>query len=109
MLLRTFFENLHAAMAILALFEEFPRKFCLNILTIILSASPNTMHFVRTFLIMRVRLVAIEEVRNCEKIVYICIKNIVENDWWEDAYPHPTPMNLPLAISIDIFSVTWHH
>ena len=53
MLLRTFFENLHAVMAILALFEEFLRKLCLNILTLILSASPNMMHFVRTFLIMR--------------------------------------------------------
>ena len=52
MLLRTFFENSHAVMAILALFEEFSRKFRLNILTLILSASPNTMYFVRTFLIM---------------------------------------------------------
>ena len=46
------------------------------------------MHFVRTFLIMRaqgVRLIAVEEVRNYTKIV--CIKNIFENGWWEDAYP----------------------
>ena len=31
-----------------------------------------------------VRLIAIEEVRNYRNIV--CIKNIFENDWWEDAY-----------------------
>ena len=49
------------------------------------------MHFVRTFSIM---LIAIKEVRNYEKIVYI--KNIFENGWWEDAYsssysPESTP------------------
>ena len=32
-----------------------------------------------------IRLIAIEEVRNSRKIV--CIKNIFENGWWEDAYP----------------------
>ena len=45
-------------------------------------------HFVRTFLIMRVygvMLTAIKEVQNYKKIV--CIKNIFENGWWEDAYP----------------------
>ena len=50
------------------------------------------MHFVSTFLIMRasgVRLIAIEGVRNYRKIV--CIKNIFENDWWEDAYPLSYP------------------
>ena len=45
--------------------------------------------FVRTFLITGmhtegVRLIAIKEVRNYRKIV--CIKNIFENGWWEDAY-----------------------
>ena len=34
-------------------------------------------------------LIAIEEVRNNRKIV--CIKNIFENGWWEDAYPSPYP------------------
>ena len=53
MLPRKYFENLHAAMAILELFEELPRKFCLSFLTLILSTSPNTMHFVRAFSIMR--------------------------------------------------------
>ena len=47
------FKNLHAVMAILVLFESFLGKFCLNFLTLNLSASPNMMHFVRTFLIMR--------------------------------------------------------
>ena len=66
------FENLLAVMAILMLFEQFSGKFCLNFLTLILCASPNMMHFVRTFSIMRaqgVRLIAIEEVRNYGKDV----------------------------------------
>ena len=43
------------------------------------------MHFARTFSIMRAqgKAIAIEEVRNYEKIV--CFKNIFENGWWEDA------------------------
>ena len=53
MLPRKIFENLHAVMAILVLFEIFSGKLCLNFLTLILSASPNMIHFVRTFLIMR--------------------------------------------------------
>ena len=47
-----------------------------------LSALQNIMHFVRTFSIMRaqdVRLIAIEEVRNYGKIVYI--QNNFENGW----------------------------
>ena len=47
-----------------------------------LSASQNMMHFVRTFSITRaqgVRLIAIEEVRNYGKIVYI--QNNFENGW----------------------------
>ena len=51
MLPRNNFENLHAVMDILMLFEYFSCKFCL--LTLILSASPNVMHFVRTFSIKR--------------------------------------------------------
>ena len=50
---RTFFENLHTAMAILELFEQFSGKVCSYIWPLILSASPNMMHFVRTVLIMR--------------------------------------------------------
>ena len=49
MLPRKIFEKLHAVMIILAFFEQFSRKFCSNFLTLILSASPNMMHFVRTF------------------------------------------------------------
>ena len=60
------------------------------------------MHFVRTFSTMRaygVRHIAIKEVRNYGKIVYI--KNIFENGRWEDALhtPHPIPLDPPLAIS----------
>ena len=46
------------------------------------------MHVVCTFSIMRakgVRRIAIEEVQNNGKIVYI--KHIFENGRWEDAYP----------------------
>ena len=68
MLFRKIFENLHAVMAILVLFVQFSRKFCLNFLTLI--ASLNMMHFVRTFSIMlsySVRPIAIKEVRNYGK------------------------------------------
>ena len=61
-------------MAILVLFEQFLRKFCLNFLPLNPSVSPNIMHFVRTFSIMRaldVRLIVIEEVRNYGEIVFI--------------------------------------
>ena len=37
----------------------------------------------------RIRLMAIEEVRNYGKIA--CIKNIFENGWGEDAYPSSYP------------------
>ena len=53
MLLREFLEILHAEMAILVLFEHFSAKHCLNFLTLILSTSPNMVHFVRNFSIMR--------------------------------------------------------
>ena len=53
MLPREIFENLHTVVAILALFEQFLGKFCLNCLPLNLSVSPNMMHFVRTFSTMR--------------------------------------------------------
>ena len=53
MLPRKIVENLHGVMAILVLFEQFSRKLCLYFLTLILSASLNMIHFVRTFLVMR--------------------------------------------------------
>ena len=49
MLPRKNFENLHTAVAILALFEQFLGKFCLNFLPLNLSVSPNMMHLVCTF------------------------------------------------------------
>ena len=67
MLPRKIFESLHTAVAILVLFEQFLRKFSLNFLPLNLSVSPNMMHLVRTFSIMRalgVRLIANEKVRN---------------------------------------------
>ena len=46
MLPRNIFENLHTVVAIVALFEPFLGKFCLNFLPLNLSVSPNMMHFV---------------------------------------------------------------
>ena len=53
MLPRKIFENLHTVGAILILFEQFLGKFWLNFLPLYLSVSPNMMHFVYTFSIMR--------------------------------------------------------
>ena len=39
------FENLHAVMAIFSVFQIFLGTFCLHFSTLILSASPNMMHF----------------------------------------------------------------
>ena len=58
------------------------------------------MHFVRTFSIMRalgVGLIAMEEVRNYGKIVYI--KNFLKMAGERMHTPHPTPLDPPLAIS----------
>ena len=41
------------------------------------------------------RLIAIEKVRNYGKIV--CIKNVFENGWWEDAYPSSYPSGFALG------------
>ena len=54
MLPREIFEILHAVMTILRLFEHFSGKHCLKFLTLILNTSPNMVHLVRTFSIMRV-------------------------------------------------------
>ena len=51
MLPRKTFENLLTVVAIIALFEQFLGKFCLNFLPLNLSVLPNMMHFVDTFLI----------------------------------------------------------
>ena len=64
---RKFFKNLHTAVAILILFEQFLRKYCLNFLPLNLSVSQNITHFVRIFSIMRalsVKLIVIEKVQN---------------------------------------------
>ena len=65
MLPREIFEILHVVMAILVLFQHISGKLCLNFLTLNLSTSPNMVHFVRTFSIVRVkgvRLIVIEKV-----------------------------------------------
>ena len=53
MFLRKIFENLHPVVAIVVLFEQFLGKFCVNFLPLNLNVSPNMMHFVCTFSIMR--------------------------------------------------------
>ena len=53
MLPREIFEILPAAMTVLVLSEHFSGILCSNFLTLILSTSPNMVHFVRTFSIMR--------------------------------------------------------
>ena len=54
MLPRKIFENLHDVVAILALFEQFLGKVCLNFLPLNPSVLSNMMHVVHTFSIMRV-------------------------------------------------------
>ena len=90
-------------MAIFVLFEHFSGRFCLNFLSLILirAASPNMMHFVGTFSIMRAygaRLVVIEEVRNNEKIVGLCIKNsekrlVRAGDTYPSSHPRPVAIS----------------
>ena len=66
------------------------------------------MHFVHTFSIMRaqgVRLNAIKQVRNYEKIVYI--KSIFENGSGRMHISHPTPLYPPLEATETIKRV-WH-
>ena len=68
----------------------------LKFLTLILSASPNMMHFVLTFSIIRaqdVRLVAIEEVRNYGNIIYI--KTFLKMGGGKMHTPHSTPWIRP--------------
>ena len=82
MLPRKNFEIFHTAVAILALFEQFLGKICVNFLPLYLSVSPNMMHFVHTFSILcviSVRFIGIEKVRNYGKTVFI--KNMFENGW----------------------------
>ena len=62
---RKIFKNLHTVVAILVLFEQILDKFCLNFLPLNLSVSPNMMHLIRAFSIIRaqgVRLIVIEKV-----------------------------------------------
>ena len=87
MLPRKIFKNSHTVVTLFVLFEPFLGKFCKNFLPLNLSVSPNVMHFVRAFSIMRVggiRLDVIKKVQNYGKIVFI--KNMFENGWWRDAF-----------------------
>ena len=64
--------------------------FCLNVLTLILRAWPNVMHFVRTFSIINA---CLKRKAYCHqrgsklwKKCNLYIKSIFKNGWWEDAY-----------------------
>ena len=53
MLPRKTFENLHTLMAISVLFQQFSGNVCSYFWPLILIASPNVVHFVRTVSIVR--------------------------------------------------------
>ena len=85
-------------MVILVLFEQFSGKFCLGLWPLILSASPNMMHGVRTVSVLCVlkatQAYRYEEVRNYGKFLFI--QSIVKNGWWEEVLPpHPPPGSAP--------------
>ena len=70
-------------------------------MTLILSASPNMMHFVRAFSIMRaygVRLIAIEEAQNYGEIVAYTPKTFLKMAGGRRHTPHHSSLDLPLAI-----------
>ena len=91
MLPRKNFENLRAIMAILMLFEKFSGKFCLNFSALILSASPNMVHFVPTFSIMRacVLLSKSFKIQKSEKLYTSQTSWKMAGGWMHT--PHPTP------------------
>ena len=64
-------------------FSIISRKLCLNFLTLILSASPNTMHFVRTRLCVLTAsgLSLSKRFEIMENLEFVYIKSIFENGW----------------------------
>ena len=65
--------------------------FSLNFLTLFLSASPNMMHFVRTFSVMRARRKDYRYQRDSNLWKSCMHPRIFENGWWEDAYSSSYP------------------
>ena len=112
MLPQKILKNLHTVVAILVLFEQFLRKFCLKFLPQNLSVSPNIMYFVRTFSIMRalgVRLIVIEKIQESGEIVFI--KNMFQNGWWGNAFLSPRPQDPPqrtlITMSLTTTPISW--
>ena len=106
MLPQKILKNLHTVAAVLVLFKQFLRKLCLNFLPLNLSVSPNIMHFVHTFSIMRalgMKLIVIERVQKYGEIVFI--KNMFQNGWRGDASP-TLPLDLPLSALIKMSLTT---
>ena len=100
MLPRKIFKNAHALMAILVLFEYFSSKFCLNFFTLILSALPNVMHFVRTFsicVLLAKGLLLSKRLKIMEKLY--TSKTFLIKAGGRRHTPHPAPLDPLLAIS----------
>ena len=87
-------------MAILMLFEYFLSKFCLNFFTLILSALPNVMHFVRTFsicVLLAKGLLLSKRLKIMEKLY--TSKTFLIKAGGRRHTPHPAPLDPLLAIS----------
>ena len=73
-------------------------KFCLNFLTLILSDSPNMMHFVRTFSIMGDYGALLSKRYEIMEKLYTS-KKFLKLAGGRMRIPHRTPLDPPLAIS----------
>ena len=97
MLSQKMFENLHTAMAILVLFNNFEGKFVIFLAPKFECFTKYNAFCARNFnyaWLRRIRHIAYEEVRNHGKILFI--PNIVENGWWGNAYAaYPTSLRYP--------------
>ena len=84
------FENLHAVVAILLLFEQFLGKFCSKCFTKYDAFSSYIFHYV----CLGRKTYCYRKIQNYGKIVFII--NMFENGWWEDASaPARTDNNVP--------------
>ena len=89
-------------MATLVLFEQSSGKFCLNFVPLILSVSPNVMHFVGTFLIMRARGVRPICYRKGLKLWKNCNNQKRVRKWLVDGmHPPHLPLDPPLVTNCD--------
>ena len=102
MLPRKIFESLDAAMRLFQRFlNNYSGKFCLKFLTLILIASPNMTHFVRTFSIVRAEGVKDLSLANRFEIMekLLTSKAFLKVAGGNLHTSHPTPLDPPLAMS----------